>query len=126
MVQWLGYNALVQELTALRVQHNAQQALLRLGYKVKIVNPKVRDHASNGLVGSAVHRLRQMATVLECRIEEKTGVNIPMTHAVSSWAFVHAAWLINRTVVRGGNLTIGSWPSLQNQFLLTATSHLDL
>lgn len=35
-----------------------------------------------------------MSTVLECRSEEKTVVNIPMTHAVSSWAFVRAAWLI--------------------------------
>lgn len=41
-----------------------------------IENPKVRDHASNGLVESAAHRLRQMSTVLECRSEEKTGVNI--------------------------------------------------
>ena len=106
-VQWLGYNTLTlrcdQEPTMLRVEHHAQQALLRLGYKVTVDNPKIRDHASNGLVESAVHRLRQMATVLQCRIEEKTGVNIPMTHAVASWAFVHAAWLINRYVVRGGS-----------------------
>ena len=106
-VQWLGYNTLTlrcdQEPTMLRVEHHAQQALLRLGYKVTVDNPKIRDHASNGLVESAVHRLRQMATVLQCRIEEKTGVNIPMTHAVASWAFVHAAWLINCYVVRGGS-----------------------
>ena len=105
-VQWLGYNTLTlrcgQEPTMLRVEEQAQQALLRLGYKVTIDNPKIRDHASNGLVESAVHRIRQMATVLLCRIEEKTGVNIPMAHAVASWAFVHAAWLMNRYVVRGG------------------------
>ena len=105
-VQCLGYNTLTlrcgQEPTMLRVEHHAQQALLRLGYKVTVDNPKIRDHASNGLVESAVHRLRQMATVLQCRIEEKTGVNIPMTHAVASWAFVHAAWLMNRYAVRGG------------------------
>ena len=105
-VQWLGYNTLTlrcdQEPTMLRVEDQAQQALLRLGYKVTIDNPKIRDHASNGLVESAVHRIRQMATVLLCRIEEKTGVNIPIAHAVASWAFVHAAWLMNRYVVRGG------------------------
>ena len=87
----------------LRFEEQAQQALLRLGYKVTDSTiPKIRDHASNGLVESAVHRIRQMATVLLCRIEEKTGVNIPMAHAVASWAFVHAAWLMNRYVVRGG------------------------
>ena len=60
-VQWLGYNTLTlrcdQEPTMLRVEDQAQQALLRLGYKVTIDNPKIRDHASNGLVESAVHRI---------------------------------------------------------------------
>ena len=91
-----------QEPTLLRVQDVAKEILKKMGGRVLIENPLIRDHASNSYVESTVHRLRQMATVLQCAAEERVGLQIPVNHPLMSWSFVHAAWLINRYVTHGG------------------------
>lgn len=58
----------------LRVQDVAKEILKKMGGRVLIENPLIRDHASNSYVESTVHRLRQMATVLQCAAEERVGL----------------------------------------------------
>ena len=105
-VQWLGYSSLSlrcdQEPTTLRVQQLCQQSLNRLGVKAVLENPHIKDSSSNAMVESAIHRLRQMSTVLQCGLEEHLGCDIPITHPLASWSMVHAGWLMNRYVCRGG------------------------
>ena len=42
-----------------------------------------------------VHRVRQHAMVILQGVEQKIGHSIPMSHPLASWAFKHAAWLLN-------------------------------
>ena len=60
--------------------------------------PPIRDHSSNGLVEG----IRQLAPVLQCRVEDQVGTEIPVSHPLMSWSFVHASWLLNRFQVKGG------------------------
>ena len=104
-VQFLGYSTVAlrcdQEPTMLRVQDLAQQAMKRLGITVHINNPKIKDHAGNGYVEGAIHRIRQTASVLLCSAEEHLGMKISPEHPLMSWSFVHASFLLNRFVTYG-------------------------
>ena len=99
-VQWHGHPTVAlrcdQEPVMLRVQYLAQQSLLKMGCKVLIENSKLRDHSSNSLAESVVHRVRQMSTVLISAVESKLGLDVPIDHALMSWSWVHSCWLMNR------------------------------
>ncbi len=107
-ISYLGYSTLVlrcdQEPTMLRVQDVAVSILKKMGCRVLVENPKIRDHASNSYVEGTVHRLRQMSTVLQSSLEEHLGLEVPVNHPMVSWSLTHSAWLMNRFVTYG-NLT---------------------
>lgn len=63
-------------------------ALLKMNYTVRVENSKIYDNASNGLVGNAIRRIRQTATVLQLALEEKLRVKFPTTHAIISWSYI--------------------------------------
>lgn len=111
-VQFLGYSTVAlrcdQEPTMLRVQDLAQQAMKRLGITVLINNPKIKDHAGNGYVEGAVHRIRQTASVLLCSAEEHLSLKISPERPLMSWSFVRASFLLNRYVTFG-NQTPFEW-----------------
>ena len=107
-INHFGYSVLElrcdQEPTMLRVQDLAVSILKKMGCKVLVANPKIRDHASNSYVEGTVHRLRQMSTVLLCALEERLGLEVFVNHPLVSWSFTHSAWLMNRFITYG-NLT---------------------
>ena len=102
-----------QEPAMLKVQELAFKSLNNLGYRVLIDNPPIRDHASNGLVEGSIYRIRRLATVLQCSVEDQVGMEIPVSHPLMSWSFVHASFLLNRLQVKGGMTPFEIWPGRQ-------------
>ena len=91
------------EPTMLQVQALTQRALMGCGLKVTTSTSKPQDHGSNALVEQTVHRIRQMAMTLIFQLETDLGYVLPIMHPLCSWAFRHAAWILNRFVPRGGH-----------------------
>ena len=102
-----------QEPAMLKVQELAFKSLGHLGYRVLIDNPPIRDHSANGLVEGSIHRIRQLATVLQCSVEDQVGMEIPVSHPLMSWSFMHASWLLNRYQVKGGMTPFEVWSGRQ-------------
>ena len=90
------------EPTMLQVLALTQRALMNCGLKVPTNTSKPQDHGSNALVEQTVHRVRQMAMTLIYQLESDLGYVLPILHPLCSWAFRHAAWILNRFVPRGG------------------------
>ena len=90
------------EPTLLQVLALTQRALMGCGLKVTTNTSKPQDHGSNALVEQTVHRVRQMAMTLIFQLESDLGYVLPILHPLCSWAFRHAAWILNRFVPRGG------------------------
>eukprot|EP00434_Breviolum_minutum_P039359 symbB.v1.2.034948.t1/scaffold4605.1/size37493/1 len=90
------------EPTMLQVLALTQRALMNCGLKVTTNTSKPQDHGSNALVEQTVHRVRQMAMTLIYQLESDLGYVLPILHPLCSWAFRHAAWILNRFVPRGG------------------------
>ena len=90
------------EPTMLQVLALTQRALMGCGLKVTTSTSKPQDHGSNALVEQTVHRVRQMAMTLIFQLESDLGYVLPILHPMCSWAFRHAAWILNRFVPRGG------------------------
>ena len=86
----------------LQLQRLVQKCLLRNEMKVTCTTSRVGDHGDNAWVEQTVHRLRQHAMVILNGVEEKIGHSIPMGHPLASWAFKHAAWLLNCYCPRQG------------------------
>eukprot|EP00438_Fugacium_kawagutii_P013012 Skav219672 [mRNA] locus=scaffold3149:113084:120619:+ [translate_table: standard] len=105
-IQWLGHHTLAlrcdQEPTMLKVEDLARRALVKMNYTVHLENSKIYDSASNALAENAIHRIRQTATVLQLALEENLCMQLPTTHALTSWSYIHASFLINRFVCKGG------------------------
>ena len=79
----------------LQVQRLVQKCLLKNDMKVTCTTSRVGDHGDNAWVEQTVHRVRQHAMVSLQGVELKIGHSIPMSHPLASWAFKHAAWLLN-------------------------------
>ncbi len=90
------------EPTLLQVLAITQRALMSCGLKVTTNTSKPQDHGSNALVEQTVHRVRQMAMTLIYQLKKDLGFVLPIMHPLCSWAFRHAAWILNRFVPRGG------------------------
>ena len=90
------------EPTMLQVLALTQRTLLGFGLKVTTNTSKPRDHGSNALVEQTIHRVRQMAMTLIYQLESDLGYVVPIMHPLCSWAFRHAAWILNRFVPRSG------------------------
>ena len=81
------------EPTMLQVLALTQRTLLSFGLKVT---------TKNALVDQTIHRVRQMAMTLIYQLESDLGYVVPIMHPLCSWAFRHAAWILNRFVPRSG------------------------
>ena len=78
------------------------QKCLKNGLKVTVTTSRVGDHGDNAWVEQTVHRVRQHAMVILQGVEEKIGHRIPISHPLASWAFKHAAWILNCYCPRNG------------------------
>lgn len=74
-----------------------------MGFKVTIENSKLLDHASNSWAEKSVDRVRTMANVLLHQVSLNMEFDIPVKHALFSWAFVHASWILNRFIATPGS-----------------------
>ena len=86
----------------LQLQRLVQKCLMKNGLKVTVTTSRVGDHGDNAWVEQTVHRVRQHAMVILQGVEEKIGHRIPITHPMASWAFKHAAWILNCYCPRNG------------------------
>ena len=90
------------EPTMLQLLSLLQRTLIKLGLVVTTSTSKPRDHGGNAYAEQTVHRVRQNAMVLLAQLEFDLGYCIPINHALSTWAFKHSAWIINRFIGRSG------------------------
>ena len=102
----LGYSRVVLRCDAepvlMKVQGLLQTARQKLGLETLLENGRVRDPGSNAWVENAVNRVRQQAMTLIYHLELQLRMSFPVTHPLFSWCFVHACWLLNRFVPKGG------------------------
>ena len=91
------------EPTMLQVLSLLQRTLLKMGIRVITSTSKPRDHGGNANAEQTVHRVRQNAMVLIAQIELNLMHAVPINHPISTWAFKHAAWTINRFISRAGH-----------------------
>ena len=92
------------EQATLSLQTAVVRARLRLGMRAIVRNPAVGAHSSSGYVEKAVDCVRKLANTLLDMVREKTKLTIGTDSPLFSWAFIHAAFLLNRYRVTG-NLT---------------------
>ena len=92
-----------QEPTMLNLQTVLQRSLLRLGRKVTCENSKILDHASNSWVEKSIDRVRNTANVFLHQLRAMLEVEVPISHPLVAWAFVHSAWTLNRFGVKAGS-----------------------
>ena len=90
------------EPTMLQLLSLLQRTLIKLGLVVTTSTSKPRDHGGNAYAEQTVHRVRQNAMVLLAQLEINLGHSIPINHPISTWAFKHAGWIINRFIGRSG------------------------
>ena len=90
------------EPTMLQLLSLLQRTLIKLGLVVTTSTSKPRDHGGNAYAEQTVHRVRQNAMVLLAQVEINLGYSIPINHPISTWAFKHAGWIINRFIGRSG------------------------
>ena len=90
------------EPTMLQLLSLLQRTLIKLGLVVTTSTSKPRDHGGNAYAEQTVHRVRQNAMVLLAQVEINLGYAIPINHPISTWAFKHAGWIINRFIGRSG------------------------
>ena len=106
ILQFLGYSKVVlrcdTEPVLMKVQSLLQTARQKLGLETLLENGRVRDPGSNAWVENAVNRVRQQAMTLIYHLELQLRMSFPVTHPLFSWSFVHACWLLNRFVPKGG------------------------
>ena len=86
----------------LQLQRLVQKCLMKNGLKVTVTTSRVGDHGDNAWVEQTVHHVRQHAMVILQGVEEKIGHRIPISHPLASWAFKHAAWILNCYCPRNG------------------------
>ena len=91
------------EPTMLQVLSLLQRTLLKMGIRVITSTSKPRAHGGNANAEQTVHRVRQNAMVLIAQIELNLMHAVPINHPISTWAFKHAAWIINRFISRAGH-----------------------
>ena len=101
-LQYLGHGDIClmcdQEPSALAVQSLLQRTWQRMGFRVVIENAKVLDHGGNAWAEKSIDRIRTTAGVLIQQLQMNIGHEIPAKHPLFSWAFCHAAWIIDRFV----------------------------
>eukprot|EP00435_Cladocopium_sp_Y103_P069691 s216_g33.t1 len=90
------------EPTIKNLQRMLVQTRLNMGLTTRASTSTAYVHASNSLVENSIGRIRQLAGTLMHHVKRKLNIDFNSTHALWSWAFKHATWLLNRfSVVRG-------------------------
>jgi len=106
ILQFLGYSTVVLRCDAepllMKVPSLLKTARQKLGAKTLLENGQVRDPGSNAWVENAVNRVKQQAMTLIYHLELQFRMSFPVTHPLFSWCFVHACWLLNHFVPKGG------------------------
>ena len=96
----LGYNDVVlksdSEPTMRCLQEMVTTQRLQVGMSTKNEYNASQDHASNGAVEQAIQSLRQQAQLLLQQYEDGAQVTVQSTSPIHSWAWKHAAFLLNR------------------------------
>ncbi|CAE7493858.1 GIP [Symbiodinium sp. CCMP2592] len=99
----LGYNTLVlkadNENAAKALKDKVQKVRSSLGLSTTLQESIPYDHESNGAAERAIQTVRRQANTILDEVRERTQLAIPHEHAVVSWAFRHACWLLNRFAV---------------------------
>ncbi|CAE7812347.1 GIP [Symbiodinium sp. CCMP2592] len=99
----LGYNTLVlkadNENAAKALKDKVQKVRSSLGLSTTLQESIPYDHESNGAAERAIQTVRRQANTILDELRERTQLAIPHEHAVVSWAFRHACWLLNRFAV---------------------------
>ena len=99
----LGYNSIVlksdNENSAKALKDKVQKIRSSLGLSTTLQESIPYDHESNGAAERAIQPVRRQANTLLDELRERTQLSIPHEHAVVSWAFRHACWLLNRFAV---------------------------
>ena len=99
----LGYNSIVlksdNENSAKALKDKVQKIRSSLGLSTTLQESIPYDHESNGAAERAIQTVRRQANTLLDELRERTQLSIPHEHAVVSWAFRHACWLLNRFAV---------------------------
>ena len=99
----LGYNSMVlksdNENSAKALKDKVQKIRSSLGLSTTLQESIPYDHESKGAAERAIQTVRRQANTLLDELRERTQLSIPHEHAVVSWAFRHACWLLNRFAV---------------------------
>ncbi len=99
----LGYNSIVlksdNENSAKALKDKVQKIRSSRGLSTTLQESIPYDHESNGAAERAIQTVRRQANTLLDELRERTQLSIPHEHAVVSWAFRHACWLLNRFAV---------------------------
>ena len=91
-----------QEPALLQVEDSFQRALQKFGFKVVTENSRLLDHGGNSGAEKAIDRTRAMASVLLNQVNSNMDFVIRPGHALFSWAFLPASWILNRYVTVAG------------------------
>ena len=89
------------EPAALQIQKLVVRARKAMGLPTKDKSPAAYSHG-NALCENSIARVRNLAGSLMHRVQQKLSVELDTNNGLWSWAFRHAAWLLNRfSVVHG-------------------------
>jgi len=67
-----------------------------LGYPTVITHSRPGDKGRTAQVERVIQILRKQSSTLVHMASDKCGLQLPGDHALWSWAFIHAAWTLNR------------------------------
>ena len=99
----LGYNSIIlksdNQNSAKALKDKVQKVRSSLGLATTLQENIPYDHESNGAAERVMQTVRRQANTLLDELLERTQLSIPHEHAVVSWAFRHACWLLNRFAV---------------------------
>ena len=91
-----------QEPCMMQLQGLVMNARKRLGFKTRVRNPPIGEHQANGCAEKSIDVIRSLANVFLDSARHKYKIEIPVSHTLFSWAFVHAAWVYTRFKVKSG------------------------
>ena len=85
-----------QEPCMLQLQGLALSARKRLGFRTRIRNPPIGEHQANGFAEKSIDVVRSLVNVFLDSARHKYKIEIPVSHPLFAWRFVHAAWVYTR------------------------------
>ena len=109
LLSMLGYSKVDlrcdPEPTCLRLRNEVKRMRLQMGLKTDVTQAPEDSHQSNGGAEVTVKTVRQQCNTLLAQYEAETKLEVGTFHALHAWCLRHAAWILNRYVLRPGGLT---------------------